>query len=65
MISGRNHKILWGSKLYEGVSHMETITKEYLLLFNTITDLTETLERIHRELISVQQQAEELFLRKE
>ena len=44
---------------------METITKEYLLLFNTITDLTETLERIHRELISVQQQAEELFLRKE
>ena len=44
---------------------METITKEYLLLFNTITDLTETLESIHRDLISVQQQAEELFLRKE
>lgn len=41
---------------------MNTITKEYLLLFNTITDLTETLERIQQELLTVQRQAEELFL---
>lgn len=42
---------------------METIKKEYLLLFNTITDLTETLGRIQQELQAVQREAEELFLR--
>ena len=41
---------------------METIKKEYLLLFNTITDLTETLEGIQQGLLAVQRQAEELFL---
>jgi len=44
---------------------MNTITKEYLLLFNTITDLTETLERLQQELLAVQRQAEELFLNEE
>ena len=44
---------------------METIKKEYLLLFNTITDLTETLERIRQELLTVQREAEELFLLEE
>ena len=44
---------------------MNTITKEYLLLFNTITDLTETLERLRQELLAVQRQAEELFLNEE
>ena len=41
---------------------METIKKEYLLLFNTITDLTETLEGMRQDLLAVQRQAEELFL---
>lgn len=41
---------------------MKTITKEYLLLFNTITDLEETLEHLRQELLDVQRQAEELFL---
>ena len=41
---------------------MKTITKEYLLLFNTITDLERTLERLREELLAVQRQAEELFL---
>lgn len=44
---------------------MNTITKEYLLLFNTITDLTETMERLRQELLAVQRQAEELFLNEE
>ena len=52
-------------KIQERVSHMNTITKEYLLLFNTITDLTETLERLRQELLAVQRQAEELFLNEE
>ena len=44
------------------MSQMKTITKEYLLLFNTITDLEETLEHLRQELLDVQRQAEELFL---
>ena len=41
---------------------MEPITKEYLLLFNTITNMEQTLETLRRELIDVQRQAEELSL---
>ena len=41
---------------------MEPITKEYLLLFNTITNMEQTLETLRRELIDVQRQAEELYL---
>ena len=41
---------------------MEPITKEYLLLFNTITNMEQTLETLRRELIDVQLQAEELYL---
>ena len=41
---------------------MELITKEYLLLFNTITNMEQTLETLHRELIDVQRRAEELYL---
>ncbi|MBQ5927858.1 MAG: hypothetical protein IIW96_01635 [Oscillibacter sp.] len=44
---------------------MKTITKEYLLLFNAITDLEQTLEHLRRELLDVQRQAEELFLSEE
>ena len=41
---------------------MDTLTKEYALLFNAITDAEEVLQRLREELISVQRQAEELFL---
>ena len=41
---------------------MKPIAREYLLLFNTITDMEETLLRLQERLVSAQQQAEELFL---
>lgn len=41
---------------------MKSIAKEYLLLFNAITDAEETLCQLRTRLIEVQQQAEELFL---
>ena len=41
---------------------MKNISKEYLLLFNTITDIEETLQALNARLIAVQQQAEALFL---
>jgi len=43
---------------------MEEITKEYLLLFNTITDAEQTLRQLHAKLVAAQQQAEALFLEK-
>ncbi len=39
-----------------------TLTKEYLLLFNALTDTEETLRRLREDLIAVQRQAEELFM---
>ena len=41
---------------------MDTISKEYLLLFNAITDAEETLMQLRLRLIAVQQRSEELFL---
>lgn len=41
---------------------METISKEYLLLFNTISDAENTLRQLQEQLIAAQRQAEELFL---
>ena len=41
---------------------METISKEYLLLFNTISDVENTLRQLQEQLIAAQRQAEELFL---
>ena len=41
---------------------MEPSTKEYLLLFNTITNMERTLETLRLELIDVQRRAEELYL---
>lgn len=38
------------------------IAKEYLLLFNAITDTEEALSQLREELMAVQRQAEELFL---
>ena len=44
---------------------MQTITQEYVLLFNALTDTEETLRQLSRRLIAIQQQAEELFLQRE
>ena len=41
---------------------MDTPKKEYLLLFNALTDAEEALRQLCNDLISAQQRAEELFL---
>ncbi|MDY3985201.1 hypothetical protein [Dysosmobacter sp.] len=41
---------------------MQNITREYLLLFNAITDAEATLSQLRAQLIAAQQQAEALFL---
>ena len=41
---------------------MKDISKEYLLLFNTITEMEETLRVLGDRLAAAQQQAETLFL---
>ena len=42
---------------------MLNVTKEYLLLFNAITDAEETLQQLRSNLIAVQQEAEELYIK--
>ena len=42
--------------------HMNSPKKEYLLLFNAITDTEEALRQLRADLMAVQQRAEELFL---
>lgn len=46
----------------ERIVYMNTLKKEYLLLFNAITDTEEALRRLCADLMAVQQRAEELFL---
>ena len=41
---------------------MKNIAKEYLLLFNTITDAEETLRQLRAKLMEAQRQAEALYL---
>jgi len=41
---------------------MESINKEYLILFNAITEMEHELEHLRKKLICVQQQAEEAFI---
>lgn len=41
---------------------MKQIAKEYLLLFNAITDAEDTLRLLQEKLVAAQQQAEELFV---
>ena len=41
---------------------MNQITKEYLLLFNVITDTGETLRALQEKLLEAQRQAEALYL---
>ena len=44
---------------------MKTISKEYLLLFNALTDAEETLRGLREQLMFAQRQAEGLFLEEE
>lgn len=44
---------------------MKPITKEYLLLFNALTDAECSLQRLREELMAAQRQAEALFLEEE
>ncbi len=41
---------------------MTEISKEYLLLFNAVTDAEEALDRLRGALVEAQRQAEELYL---
>jgi hypothetical protein len=41
---------------------MKPIAKEYVLLFNAMTDAEEILHQLRQSLIDIQQQAEDLFL---
>lgn len=41
---------------------MSAIPKEYLLLFNAVTDAEQTLAQLRESLLKAQRQAEELFL---
>ena len=41
---------------------MKPISREYLLMFNAITDAEETLRQLRERLMFVQRQAEELYL---
>ena len=41
---------------------MKQISKEYLLLFNAMTDAENALQHLREHLIAIQQQAEELFM---
>ena len=44
---------------------MKSISKEYLLMFNAITDAEETLRQLRETLMFVQRQAEELYLQQD
>lgn len=41
---------------------MTAISKEYLLLFNAVTDTERTLSQLREALLEAQRQAEELYL---
>ena len=41
---------------------MTVLSKEYLLLFNAVTDAERTLSQLRESLLEAQRQAEELFL---
>ena len=49
----------------KGQLNMNTLTKEYTLLFNTITDAEEALRQLSLTLMEAQRRAEELFLEAE
>lgn len=46
----------------KGRAAMTVISKEYLLLFNIVTDTEKSLAQLRETLLEAQRQAEELFL---
>lgn len=44
---------------------MKNLSAEYLLLFNTITDVDKAIVRLHEQLVLAQQTAEMLFIEAE
>ena len=44
---------------------MDKLSKEYILLFNEITEAIESLDQIRERLIQAQQKTEELFICKD
>ena len=44
---------------------MQSVSREYTLLFNAITDAEETLRQLQAALIAAQQQAEALYVERE
>lgn len=44
---------------------MQNHLKEYLMLFNTVTDMENALDELRQRLIEAQQRAEELYLAEE
>ncbi len=48
-----------------GRKEVRPVTKEYLLLFNAITDAAERLEQLREQLLAVQCAAEELYITRE
>ena len=55
-----NFHILWRFRKDE--YQMQKVSKEYLLLFNAITDAEESLCRLRARLMDAQRQAEELYI---
>ena len=55
-----NFHILWRFRKDE--YHMQKIPKEYLLLFNAITDAEESLHKLRANLMEAQRRAEELYI---
>lgn len=41
---------------------MENLTREYLLLFNALTDVEQVLRELRERVVSAQQAAEELYI---
>jgi hypothetical protein len=60
MILLKKNKIL--CDLRKGLLKMRNISKEYLLLFNTLTDAENALAQLYTALVSAQRQAEDLYL---
>ena len=46
----------------EGERNIQDVTKEYLTLFNAITDAQETLQALYASLLQAQQKAEEIYI---
>ena len=61
--TGRNRQEAVRNSQFHGKEMIKIeLSKEYILLFNTLTDTAQALARLRTELMLAQQQAEELFL---